>query len=67
MLESQQLYKFDVHSDTEHLTEVLQKLAGTNTLTATKDGKIKFSGRVEIELDFVKQTKTYSISDCKSL
>lgn len=67
MLESQQLYKFDVHSDKKHLTEILQKLAGSKSITATKEGKIRFSGHIEIELDVEKGIQSYLISDIKSL
>ena len=67
MLESQQLFKFDVHTDTEQLTDVLRKLAGAKSTTITKEGKVRFSGHVEIELDFNKQIKSFLISDIKTL
>ena len=67
MLESQQQFKFDVDVGQEHLTEIMRELAGANPVTLTKESKTKFSGHVEIELDFDKGTVAYSISDTKSL
>ena len=67
MLESQQQFKFDVDVGEEHLTEIMRELAGAKPVTLTKESKTKFSGHVEIELDFEKSIVTYSISDTKSL
>ena len=67
MLESQQQVKFNVLTEPERLTEMLEELAGTKSTTIAKEGKVRFSGHVEIELDFEKQIQSFLISDIKSL
>ena len=60
-------YHIDTRSDSEWMLEIMKKLSGKKEIFIPKNGKVKFSGHIDIELDFNNEIENYYFSNIKSL
>ena len=60
-------YHIDTCSDSEWMLEILKKLSGKKEIFIPENGKVKFSGLVDIEFDFNNKIENYFFSNMKSL
>jgi len=60
-------YEMDTGSSRDAMLDVLEILTGKKQINIPEDGKVKFNGTVNIELDFNKEVEYYNLSNIKPL
>lgn len=58
-------YQVETCSDADSMLNVLKLLTGKKSISIAEDGKVRFSGLVDIELDFNKEIENYYFSNVK--
>ena len=60
-------YHIDTSSNLDSMIWVMQKLTEKKAFCVPENGKVRFSGHVDVELDFNKEIENYYLSNIKSL
>ncbi|MCH7967399.1 MAG: hypothetical protein IIB02_08330 [Thaumarchaeota archaeon] len=60
-------YYIGTGSNSECMLEILKKLSGKKEMFIPENGKVKFSGHIDIELDFNNEIENYYFSNIKPL